>query len=810
MPTGYDVQYTLNPLGDSPDWTTVDRSGTETSQTITGLENGQLVWVRVRGVNANGKSNWVQGTGRPKEPTRPGEGPEVWAARLKVQTTGNNKGCSDVVSNAECSSTSVLSDNHFALDDNTDNDFTYNGVDYRVGSIQLTPGGNLSVTFDKAIPHGFQSLKVGGTDFSLASGALSGADRTITWTNSGLTWSVGQWVPMSLTVWPRPTGRTLAGVRVCWDTSAGGNFAECGAGRPKTYGYKEPALFPADGADATHVKVTPYGIEGTTEIKVGKVTYPNGVATVTLTPVKHGTQSAAICLSTEPESYGITNIRVQVTHRSGRLDTYTVSIQKPPDSAEHTCGTDSPGVQGPTAVSLALSQDRVQEDVGQVTLTATLDGPAPAGGLDLRVYAANESTAEEGVDYTIPANISIPTGGLSASTRIRITDDALDESDESVVIGVITDTLDATLTASATLTIVDDDPAAQRQEQTPRGKYADLIAQMYEWRNGPEAQQYGKPHTDRWDRALLAFGETVADATLTPMTAAEAQALADQDWGTRWVPVAAALWEIENRAPTVSSAIGDVTIANLSGMQQVSLSGTFSDADSDALTITAASSDEAVATVSVASDQSSLTVTAQAQGTATVTVRADDGKGGTVSDAFTVEVKAAPVVVSAIANVSLEVGATREVSLSGAFSDADGDALIITAASSDEAVATLTVASDGPTLTLAGVAEGTATITVTAEDSDGNRVSDAFDVTVTAAPPEEDDPPASGGPTVAAPVADFSLEGPEHREIDLSDVFQGDGLRFSAVSSNYRVASMWVDGTTLTVVAPERERPPSR
>ena len=32
-----------------------------------------------------------------------------------------------------------------------------------------------------------------------------------------------------------------------------------------------------------------------------------------------------------------------------------------------------------------------------------------------------------------------------------------------------------------------------------------------------------------------------------------------------------------------------------------------------------------------------------------------------------------------------------------------------------------------------GVAEGTATITVTAQDSDGNRVSDAFDVTVPAA-----------------------------------------------------------------------------
>ena len=50
--------------------------------------------------------------------------------------------------------------------------------------------------------------------------------------------------------------------------------------------------------------------------------------------------------------------------------------------------------------------------------------------------------------------------------------------------------------------------------------------------------------------------------------------------------------------------------------------------------------------------------------------------------------------------------------------------------SSDEAKATVSVASDGSRLTLAGVAEGTTTITVTAEDSDGNRVSDTFEVEV--------------------------------------------------------------------------------
>ena len=96
-------------------------------------------------------------------------------------------------------------------------------------------------------------------------------------------------------------------------------------------------------------------------------------------------------------------------------------------------------------------------------------------------------------------------------------------------------------------------------------------------------------------------------------------------------------------------------------------------------------------------------------------------------DAFTVRVNAAPVVASSISDISgLEESSTQDVSLSEVFSEAAGDALTITGASSDEAIATLTVSSDGSKLTLTGVAEGTAMITVTAQDSEGNRVSDTW------------------------------------------------------------------------------------
>ena len=348
----------------------------------------------------------------------------------------------------------------------------------------------------------------------------------------------------------------------------------------------------------------------------------------------------------------------------------------------------------------------------------------------------------------------------------------------------------------------------QQGNQTP---YADLIAKIKGWRDDPCCAG-NKDHTDRWDRTLLAFGKTVEDTSLTHMTAAEAQGYADRGW-TRWVEVAEALRDIEsggqqeetsNEAPTLSAAIADATIVNESVTKQVSLSGVFSDADNDSLTVTAASSNENVATVSVAADYSSLTVTAKARGTATITVTASDGNGGTVEDSFTVRVKAAPVVASALADVGgLEEGSTQDVSLSGVFSDLDGDSLTVTTASSDNNVATVT--SGGSTLTLTGVAEGTATITVTARDADGNRVSDDFAVSVVKAPePEEEEQETSdGSPTVAAPLPDLSLEGLDWREIDLSDVFHdadGDDLTFRAVSSNYRVVLMWVIGSTLTVV----------
>ena len=104
-------------------------------------------------------------------------------------------------------------------------------------------------------------------------------------------------------------------------------------------------------------------------------------------------------------------------------------------------------------------------------------------------------------------------GTASSNSAAAVVSVAFDYSRLTVTV-VIEDTATVTVTARDSdgntasgafeVSVVE----AQQQEQKP---YADLIVQMYEWRNDPQ-WVHEKTHTDRWHRALLAIGETVAAA----------------------------------------------------------------------------------------------------------------------------------------------------------------------------------------------------------------------------------------------------------------------------------------------------------
>ena len=181
-----------------------------------------------------------------------------------------------------------------------------------------------------------------------------------------------------------------------------------------------------------------------------------------------------------------------------------------------------------------------------------------------------------------------------------------------------------------------------------------------------------------------------------------------------------------NRAPTVANAVDDQSVA-VNATANVDVSAVFNDLDNDTLTLSASSSDTATATASLSG--TTLTLTGVALGTAQVTLTAADGNGGQASDTFDVTVtSSAPVVANPIANAKVGPGLTRDIDLTPVFSDPDGDTLTYSASSSN--TGRVTVSLTDATLTVRGSALGTATVTVTAEDTSGASVSNQFDVTV--------------------------------------------------------------------------------
>ena len=216
----------------------------------------------------------------------------------------------------------------------------------------------------------------------------------------------------------------------------------------------------------------------------GAVTIP-----VSLTPV-----------TAETSDYGrLTSIRIPADQLSGEgtvatrqdadtddemftvaLGTLPASVQAgSPNSVDVTIADDDGGgTDSPTKVTLKASRNPVPEGA-TVTLTAELDGPAPAGGVKVG-FSAFDGSAFAGVDYTLSprseccdnatADIPIAEGARVATATLTVLADGEAEGAETIEIEATANTADYTVGfATITLTIPAS-PASKAQAQAlPEG-----------------------------------------------------------------------------------------------------------------------------------------------------------------------------------------------------------------------------------------------------------------------------------------------------------------------------------------------------
>ena len=188
-----------------------------------------------------------------------------------------------------------------------------------------------------------------------------------------------------------------------------------------------------------------------------------------------------------------------------------------------------------------------------------------------------------------------------------------------------------------------------------------------------------------------------------------------------------------NRAPQPTGSIPAQTLTVGGGATSVSVERYFTDPDGDALTYSAGSDGTGVVRASAAGSTVVLTPVAAGTATVTVTARDPDGASATQSIAVTVEedggTNRPPRPTGSIPGQTLTVGGVAvSVDVTRYFTDPDGDALEYSASSTGSGIVTAAVSAS--VVTLAPVAAGAATVTVSARDPAGASAAQSIAVTV--------------------------------------------------------------------------------
>ena len=232
----------------------------------------------------------------------------VWWATLVPAELQNDRGCYDNFTDPSkrCEHPTRLSDN----------DFTSEGVSYSVVAALIGPGSNPTLAA-QIFPSPSSTVKalnycVGSDGFALSAHP---ATSFVRWTNSGLTWTVGD--PVSLSIGTSCAAQAqssdadlsgLTGTPCTSSTSCSGALALTPSTfNPATTGYTATVA-----NNITHVKLTPT-LSDTA----------NASVTVGGSPVTTGTASQAIAVSV-----GANAITVRVTAQDSTTKDYTVTITR--------------------------------------------------------------------------------------------------------------------------------------------------------------------------------------------------------------------------------------------------------------------------------------------------------------------------------------------------------------------------------------------------------------------------------------------------------------------------------------------------
>lgn len=522
---------------------------------------------------------------------------------------------------------------------------------------------------------------------------------------------------------------------------------------------------------------------------------PPSITTIVGQTVEEG-QSKDIALSISDPDAGDT-----LTYTVQSTDTNTVQAQNIANNSIRITGVNT----GATTVTVTVADSRGATASTAFSVTVT-EPPAP--NQDPTIATIGDQTVEVGQTLPIDLQLSDPDGDTltfsatpadtSLVTTAQVDSDTMSmtgvaEGSTSITVsvgdgngGTASTTFNVTITPA---TIPNQDPALDPilDQSVEVGKTlavpfnavdadGDSLT-LFVNSSAPQVATVFQSGADQ----LTISGVTVGSATITLEVDDGRGGTASQNFTITVDPA--------NQNPVVDSIADQTCVV----AQNINLTVTFSDPDSDPVTLSVTSQDEGIATVSLNVDQ--LTVNCVAEGNATVILEVADDRGGIASTSFNVTVGSPnqDPMIAPITPITIEVGQESIVTYNA--TDPDGDALTVTPESDNESVATVAFVQDGE-LRVTGVAEGNATVTVNVSDGNGGTAAVAFGVTVNAPAPVNQDP-------IIDPIAPLVLETGASTTVNFtaSDP-DGDPLTANASSNDPNIANATgITVSEITIVA---------